>query len=695
MIKIEFNFSQDITLVQNESNDIFQSVINKFLAKYPKLDQKSLTFLANGRQLDPNSSIESQISKINKENGIVRVLVDLTRENINDILIDSKEVICPHCKESCRIKIEKGRFILFDCDNNHDSSTINIIDFPQTQKVNLSKIICDDCKKEEKNMGLSYKHNFYKCLTCQNNVCLTCEPKHDPNHNLIKYDQKNFICPSHNDSFIKYCKDCKINLCLACDDEHQEHNTIFFGNLLPKVKELKKIENEIKKEIEEFNNNIKDIINIFNNMREIIYTFGNININIINQFNPRNKNYKILENIKEITNNNDIYKKIKSLNYNQNLKEKILGILELYNEIKIPILNNNELINNKDNVGIDNDNINEVNISNNICNSKINNSDNNSLNKEKSIFNNSNDIDKKKDNNLEINNKIIEHQNELILKYETENKYEIKIFSKTFVKNNENNCHFIFKNKKFKLCEELKLENNSEDFIEIKLIETKAITDMSNIFKYCTSLPDISTWDTSNVTNMSGMFGDFSSLKELSDISKWNTSKVINMSYMFYNCRSLKSLPDISKWDTSNVVDMSYMFKNCGSLISLPDISKWNTLNVNNMIEMFRDCESLEELPDISKWNTKNVINMSYMFYNCKLLKKLPDISKWNVSNVNYLNNMFEDCSGLISMPDISNWDTKGVIKLDHMFYNCKSLKGISLPYIQLPNIYKITLEKI
>ena len=44
---------------------------------------------------------------------------------------------------------------------------------------------------------------------------------------------------------------------------------------------------------------------------------------------------------------------------------------------------------------------------------------------------------------------------------------------------------------------------------------------------------------------------------------------------MFYNCNSLISLPDISKWNTTNVTTMSYMYCNCRSLKSLPDISKW------------------------------------------------------------------------------------------------------------------------
>ena len=40
------------------------------------------------------------------------------------------------------------------------------------------------------------------------------------------------------------------------------------------------------------------------------------------------------------------------------------------------------------------------------------------------------------------------------------------------------------------------------------------------------------------------------------------------MSGMFSWCKSLNNLPDISKWDTKNVTDMSGMFSGCNVLIS-------------------------------------------------------------------------------------------------------------------------------
>ena len=96
-----------------------------------------------------------------------------------------------------------------------------------------------------------------------------------------------------------------------------------------------------------------------------------------------------------------------------------------------------------------------------------------------------------------------------------------------------------------------------------------------------------------------------------------------DMSYIFNNCWSLSSLPDITEWNTNNVSNMSRMFCNCKSLSSLPDISKWNTNNVEDMSLMFNNCYSLSSLPDISKWKTNNVKDMSRMFDNDESLLSL------------------------------------------------------------------------
>ena len=66
----------------------------------------------------------------------------------------------------------------------------------------------------------------------------------------------------------------------------------------------------------------------------------------------------------------------------------------------------------------------------------------------------------------------------------------------------------------------------------------------------------IGDWNTSEVTDMSGLFCQYYTFNE--DISKWNTSKVTNMSGMFYRAEMFDQ--SIGEWDTSNVTNMNSMF---------------------------------------------------------------------------------------------------------------------------------------
>ena len=196
----------------------------------------------------------------------------------------------------------------------------------------------------------------------------------------------------------------------------------------------------------------------------------------------------------------------------------------------------------------------------------------------------------------------------------------MRIFGDKFVDENYDNCYLSVNNKQFPLSTKFNYikENDLDDILEVKLIETKKITSMNSMFKGCKTLVNIdnfSEWDTSCITDMSFLFNKCISLKNLPDLSKWKTSNVVKMNGMFDDCESLLYLPDLSKWDVSNVCDMNHMFSCCKSLKNFPDISKWNTSKVVNMNHMFSDCKNVEKLPDISKWNLSNVKDMKYMFF--------------------------------------------------------------------------------
>ena len=95
MVEIEFDLNQQILTVQANLNDIFQVAINSYIKK-SLLDPESVFFLANGKQIEPNKTIESQMSNLNKASKKMKVLVQfIKKDSIVNVFIQSNEVICP------------------------------------------------------------------------------------------------------------------------------------------------------------------------------------------------------------------------------------------------------------------------------------------------------------------------------------------------------------------------------------------------------------------------------------------------------------------------------------------------------------------------------------------------------------------------------------------------------------------------
>ena len=265
--------------------------------------------------------------------------------------------------------------------------------------------------------------------------------------------------------------------------------------------------------------------------------------------------------------------------YNEITKENKINILVHEKCIKCGRILNNKII---DDIILLNNNINYTLIGlksqiDNIMNDLINKKDimyiNSQLKNINIVINNINEDIKKNNNqlnqlkinyisntniNINNNNNIIENKNEIICVYDKKDEeiellhdYNLNInewsedAKKSYIEGknniNEKNIEIYINNKRIKF--DYKYKSNEIGEIKVKFIFNKLLTSTSNMFYGCSSLKsiDLSSFNTSNVNNMSYMFRECSSLKSI-DLSSFNTSNVNNMSRMFYDCSSLKSI---------------------------------------------------------------------------------------------------------------------------------------------------------
>ncbi|MCQ2979269.1 MAG: BspA family leucine-rich repeat surface protein [Clostridia bacterium] len=206
--------------------------------------------------------------------------------------------------------------------------------------------------------------------------------------------------------------------------------------------------------------------------------------------------------------------------------------------------------------------------------------------------------------------------------------------------------------------------------------DTSDVTNMSGMFQECKGLKkiDLSQFDTSSVADMSYMFYDCEELKQI-DLSSIKFSSLEDASYMFYWCYELENVKFPSTIDVSELEDMSFMFHECTNLKSL-DLSNFNTESLDNMYYMFYGCSSLTSI-NFKNFDTSNVTSMNTLFANCSSLTNL-DLSSFDTSNVEYMCSMFYGCENLTTL-NISSFDTQNVTDMSAMFMECKSIKVLDL----------------
>ena len=531
--RVKFTFGPETKEIECEENE----KLNEIYKRCPlnsKKDFNKIYFLYGGGIISNKEATLIQIANPNDKHS--KTMTILVYEYLNELT--SNFIICPKCGENAKIRIQNYKISIYDCKNRHEINDILFNKYEDCQKEASSKIVCNICNNT--NMSEVY---FYKCLTCDKNICEICKSKHERKHEIINYEENNYKCSIHNKDFIQYCNECKKNICYNCTNDHSIHKIETLIDMkVPTKEEIGKKLKQIKKTIDEFNNNINTIIKMLNRVKENINFYYNIINKIISNYNFNEFNYEMLTSIKHIYDNDEIIKVLNAINNKGNIKEKFNHILSI------------------------NNNLNQIRLT---------------LKVEKE------DIGK----NIYFLGDSMETYSggkAILLKELNNNNVELFIDNKK-----EKNYEKYFKPKK-------------EGIYNILINLNINLKDCTGMFFGCRNLTsiDLSNFDTSNINHMGGMFNGCNNLANV-NLKSFDTSSVEEMNFLFWRCNNLKSI-DLSNFDTSNVTDMENMFVFCENLTTIDLSSSFNTKNVKNMIQMFAGCKNLKSI-DLSDFDTSNV----------------------------------------------------------------------------------------
>ena len=245
------------------------------------------------------------------------------------------------------------------------------------------------------------------------------------------------------------------------------------------------------------------------------------------------------------------------------------------------------------------------------------------------------------------------------------------------------------------------------------------------------SITDLSCLNTSEVTNMVGMFNSCVKLTNL-DLSAFNASKVTRMYSMFYGCTNLQTIYVGDGWSTAVTTESRYMFSNCTNLVG----GQGTTYNADHVDADYAHIDGgssdpgyFTEPPEAYACYTESNTTLTFYFdkqrssrpgttydlnmggtspvwltngtydnvtkvvfdssfagarptttfawlYGMTKLQSIEGIRHLNTSKVTNMSFMFYYCSSLKSL-DLSNFNTSVVTEMEYMFGNCSDLHTI------------------
>ena len=142
MNKVEFSYLGNKMIIHCKENDSLNEIIKTFATK-ASINENDLIILYGGSAINEEglklsfNQIANQEDKERKQMNIV-IYGKSTEIRKREVIMKSKEIICPKCKEHILIKCSNYKIKLFNCKNEHIIDNLSIKDFEKSQYLNYS-----------------------------------------------------------------------------------------------------------------------------------------------------------------------------------------------------------------------------------------------------------------------------------------------------------------------------------------------------------------------------------------------------------------------------------------------------------------------------------------------------------------------------------------------------------------------------
>ena len=239
------------------------------------------------------------------------------------------------------------------------------------------------------------------------------------------------------------------------------------------------------------------------------------------------------------------------------------------------------------------------------------------------------------------------------------------------------------------------LMDNLTEIQNIEYLCTDSVTDMSDMFNYCSKLTelDLSYFSTQMVTDMSSMFCNAGNLTNIYVSDIFVLDQVTHSEQMFFNCIHLPSYKSNEPADkTKAPIYLTYLkpwveYQADTKTLTFHNDHMQNTVKATAKYELpaaGKDPGWLERKGDVTKvvfcenFKSARPERCTKWFYQMTALTDITGLEYLNTSEANDMSRMFGECSSLTSL-DLRSFHTDSVTTMTHMFDGCSSLTEVDL----------------